>query len=166
MGLAPLESLQSFANRSQELCSISVCLLFCFDGVLATGFVIMKNISRSTKSTYRGRFTLERVYRRIAGSSVVGTLTRVAKKNSFSGNTVHNKGIRSKKASSWSAATFHPPKHPQSAALQEQITQLNQQRQERSKSRRRARERKLQKVCLSFALTSSNLNGLKGLGAK
>lgn len=107
----------------------------------------MKN-SRLTRSTQRGRHTLERVYRRIVGSSVVGTLTRVVKKNSFSGASVHAKGIRSKKASSWSAATFHPPKHPQSAALQEQIAQLNQHRLDRTKSRRRARERKLQKVGL------------------
>ena len=94
------------------------------------------------RSSYHGRHTLERIYRRIAASNVVGTLTaRVAKKGHGS-----RKSARSiKPAASLSAASIQPD-HPQSGVLQKRSHQLSQQRLERARSRRKARERQLQKV--------------------
>ncbi|KZS21447.1 Sugar transporter [Daphnia magna] len=94
------------------------------------------------RSYYHGRHTLERICRRIAASNVVGTLTaRVSKKSHGSRRSSQGASIRAKS----SASSIHPD-HPQSGVLQKRSHQLSKQRMERAKSRRKARERQLQKV--------------------
>ncbi len=98
------------------------------------------------RSYYHGRHTtLERIYRRIAASNVVGTLTaRVAKKSHGSRKSTAPRSI--KPPASLSAASVQHQDHPQSGVLQKRSHQLSQQRLERARSRRKARERQLQKV--------------------
>lgn len=91
------------------------------------------------RTYYHGRHTLERIYRRIAASNVVGTLSRVGKKE-----TGRRSSSRTK-SSSLSTHSFHQD-HPQGAVLQKRAHHLSQQRLERAKSRRKARERQLKKI--------------------
>jgi hypothetical protein len=94
------------------------------------------------RNNYHGRHTLERIYRRIAASNVVGTLTsRVAKKSHGSrrSSQAGSRGARS------AASSIHQD-HPQGGVLQKRSHHLSQQRLERARSRRKARERQLQKV--------------------
>ena len=113
-----------------------------FDGMKSSGRA--SHIAPSSGRNYAGRRTLERIYRRIASSNVVGTLTRVSRR------AAHRSGHRHRTSSSSHhhshARSTTSALHPQGSVLQKRNHQLNQLRLERAKLRRKAREQRLKKV--------------------
>ena len=104
--------------------------------------------SGSRSGFYHGRHTIERIYRRIAASNVVDTLRRGRSRR------------RGQKSSSW---TLGEPslQHPQSQVLEKRSRYLWQQRQERTKSRRKAREKRLQRVNIELCIIDHFYYGTK-----
>ena len=109
------------------------------------------------RSYYHGRHTLERIYRRIAASNVVGTLTARVAKKSHGSRRSSREGSRGVRSTSGSIQKDHP----QGGVLQKRNHHLSQQRLERARSRRKARERQLQKVVENVDIISLDFPVMK-----
>ena len=111
----------------------------------------------AVRSYHHGRSTLERIYRRIAASNVVGTLTARVGKRSHASRRSGSQRTGSTKQSSLAAAAALKFDHPQGGVLQKRSHQITQQKLDRAKSRRKARERQLQKVVEDVYMRSISL---------